>query len=213
MWPTGCPRDQRRPPISSCCCPSALLWEGQMHGRIMDIQKRADKAIEKKNHQDLLTREIPSFKWENTRQSSEHTSIPSPFLCPFLAAVTTGQQAGWMFGFAHCKCSSPLWTSKVKIVRDLWLDSHKCLSDGKSFQLLPAWGQSSTSDHEVEGSASCINQSQQSCSLFFSLPCLCFFHPLMKHKYPEGMHARGDREMSFWSLLLKEDLEHFNKVD
>lgn len=176
-------------------------------------EKKSRQSHRKKNHQDLLTREIPPFKWENTRQSSEHTSIPSPFLCPFLAAVTTGQQAGWMFGFAHCKCSSPLWTSKVKIVRDLWLDSHKCLSDGKSFQLLPAWGQSSTSDHEVEGSASCINQSQQSCSLFFSLPCLCFFHPLMKHKYPEGMHARGDREMSFWSLLLKEDLEHFNKVD
>lgn len=131
MSPIRCPRDQRHPPSSSCCCPSALLWEGQMHGRITDIQKRrADKTMEKKSSR-FINQEIPPFKWENTRQSTA-ASIPSPFLCPFLAAVTTGQQAGWMLDFAHCKCSSPLWTSKVKIVRDLWLDS-SVFQMGKAF--------------------------------------------------------------------------------
>lgn len=174
----------------------------------------------KKIHQGLLTADIHYFRWKTPclrsvgagRVYSRADSISSPFLCPFLAAISNGI-AGCMDVWLCSLQSSLLWTSKVKIVRDLWLDSHKCLSDGKSFQLLPAWGQSSTSDHEVEGSTSHINQSLQSCSLFFSLPWLGFFQSLMKHKYPEGRHAKGDREMSFWSLLLKEDLEHFNKVD
>lgn len=87
----------------------------------------------KKNHQDLLTkRSLPSSGKIPGRAQSTAATIPSPFLCPFLAAVTTGQQAGWMLDFAHCKCSSPLWTSKVKIVRDLWLDS-SVFQMGKAF--------------------------------------------------------------------------------
>lgn len=136
----------------------------------------------KKIHKNLLATESYYSRWAMPglrsggagRVHSKADSVSSPFLCPFLAAFSI-RAAGWMDAWLCSLQSSFLWTSKVKIARDLWLGSHRCLWDGKSFQLLPARGQSSTSDHEVEGSTSYINQSLQSCSLFFSLPWLCFF--------------------------------------
>lgn len=165
----GTPRDQKCPGSSLCWYPSALLWKGH------DSAEKDCGYAEKKS---LLTTESHYFRWAipDLRSGAAGSvprkadSISSPFLCPFFAAFSSGA-AGWMDAWLCSQQSSLLWPSKVKIARDLWLGSHKCLWDGKSFQLLPARGQSSTSDHEVEGSTSRINQSLQSYSPF---PCLDF---------------------------------------
>lgn len=180
----GSPRGQKCLGSSLCWCPSALLWKG------CDSAEKDCGYAEKKDqmmpwtkiHQSLLTTESHYFRWAIPDLRSggagsiprKADSISSPFLCPFLASFSS-RAAGWMDAWLCSLQSSLLWTSKVKIARDLWLCSHKCLWDGKSFQLLPAWGQSSASDHEVEGSTSHINQALQFCSLFFSLPRLWFF--------------------------------------
>lgn len=209
------PEDQRPPPSNSCWRLSFLIWKSHISA---DVQKRKVDKVMEKNPLRFTNPRDTSFQVGNarpevsgSRQSTEHSSLNIlTLLCPFLATVRNGT-AGWMEVWL---CSPQMFFSSLSLKGKNSQRSYPSVFQmGKAFNCFQPGARAVPVTMKWKAPHPALTS--HGSLVLSSFPCLAFafLNPLMKHKYPEGRHARGDREMSFWSLLLKEDLEHFNKVD